>query len=57
MSVSPAFVSQLKTLKLGRVLESLDVRHAQARDGQLGYLEFLQLLLQDEIERRRAQSL
>jgi DNA replication protein DnaC len=57
MTLTPAFVSQLKTLKLGGVLDSLDVRLTQARDSQLGYLEFLQLLLQDEIERRRAQSL
>jgi DNA replication protein DnaC len=57
MSLTPAFVGQLKALKLGRMLDSLDVRLAQARQSQLGYLEFLQLLLQDEIERRRAQSL
>jgi DNA replication protein DnaC len=57
MSVSPAFVTQLKTLKLGRVLDTLDVRLAQARQDSLGYLEFLQLLLQDEIERRKAHSL
>ena len=57
MSVSPAFVSQLKALKLGKMLDTLEVRLGQARQGQLGYLEFLQLLLQDEIERRRALSL
>ena len=38
MSVSPAFVSQLKTLKLGRVLESLDV--ARARGAHI-YVEIL----------------
>ncbi len=57
MSLSPGFVGQLKALKLGRMLDSLDVRLAQARQSQFGYIEFLQLLLQDEIERRRAQSL
>jgi DNA replication protein DnaC len=57
MSTSPAFVSQLKALKLGRMLDSLDLRLSQARQSNLGYLEFLQLLLQDEIERRHAHSL
>jgi DNA replication protein DnaC len=57
MSVSPAFVSQLKALKLGKMLDSLEVRLDQARHGQLGYLEFLQLLFQDEIERRKALGL
>ncbi|UWZ79762.1 ATP-binding protein [Geoalkalibacter halelectricus] len=57
MSASAALTSQLKTLKLGRMLDTLDVRLLQARQDQLGYLEFLQLLLQDEIERRKTQSL
>ena len=57
MGLSPAFVGQLKALKLGRMLDTLDVRLDQARKGQLGYLEFLQLILQDEIERRRALGL
>jgi hypothetical protein len=57
MSVSPAFVSQLKALKLGKMLDTLEVRLDQARHSQLGYLEFLQLLFQDEIERRKALGL
>lgn len=57
MTITPAFVSQLKTLKLGRLMDTLEVRLEQARQGQLGYREFLQILLQDEIERRQAQSL
>jgi len=57
MSVTPAFVSQLKALKLGRMLDTLELRLEQARQGQLGYIEFLQLILQDEIERRKALSL
>lgn len=57
MSATAALTSQLKALKLGRMLDTLDVRLLQARQDQLGYLEFLQLLLQDEIERRKAQSL
>jgi hypothetical protein len=57
MSTTVALTSQLKSLKLGRMLNTLDVRLLQARQDQLGYMEFLQLLLQDEIERRRSQSL
>ncbi|MBU1413727.1 IS21-like element helper ATPase IstB [Myxococcota bacterium] len=57
MSATSALTSQLKSLKLGRMLDTLDVRLLQARQDQLGYMEFLQLLLQDEIERRKSQSL
>jgi DNA replication protein DnaC len=57
MSVSTAMVGQFKALKLGRMLDTLEVRLDQARQGQLGYLEFLQLIFQDEIERRRSQGL
>ncbi len=57
MSISIALTGQLKALKLGRMLDTFDVRLAQAREGQLGYIEFLQLLLQDEIERRKTQGL
>lgn len=57
MSITVALTSQLKALKLGRMLDTMEVRLSQARNDQLGYLEFLQLLLQDEIERRKTQSL
>lgn len=57
MSVTAAFVSQLKALKLGKMLDTLEVRLGQARQGQLGYLEFLQLVFQDEIERRQTVGL
>src|SRR5512136_2118681 len=57
MNISPAIVSQFKALKLGRLLDTLEARLDQARQGQLGYVEFLQLIFQDEIERRRSQSL
>lgn len=57
MSLSPAFISQLKALKLGKMLDTLEVRLDQARQGQLGYVELLQLVFQDEIERRKALGL
>jgi len=44
----------LKQLRLSGIAESLEVRLDQAREANLGYLEFLQLILQDEVERRHA---
>ena len=53
MSVmEPALHSCLRTLKLSGMLETLDARLAQARAGELGHLEFLQVLCHDEITRR-----
>jgi DNA replication protein DnaC len=49
--------STLRTLKLSGMLETLDARLAQARAGELGHLEFLQILCEDEIARREAASL
>jgi DNA replication protein DnaC len=48
---------QLKTLKLSGMLDAIETRVAQAEDGRLGYLEFLELLLEDEIARRARNSL
>jgi DNA replication protein DnaC len=39
------------------MLETLEARLAQARAGELGHLEFLQVLCEDEIARREAASL
>ncbi len=50
-------LSKLKLLRLGGVLETLDVRVKQAVDGQLAYVDFLQRLLEDEIERRNQKQL
>src|SRR5207302_6762311 len=47
----------LRTLKLSGMLETLDARLQQARAGELGHLEFLQTLCEDEIARREAASL
>ena len=43
---------QLKLLKLGGMLTTIEQRIHQAEDGHLGYVDFLELLLEDEIERR-----
>ena len=44
----------LRTLKLSGMLDTLDARLTQARAGDLGHLEFLQALCEDEIARREA---
>jgi DNA replication protein DnaC len=50
--LQPPLQASLRTLKLSGMLESLDARLAQARAGDLGHLEFLQVLCEDEITRR-----
>jgi DNA replication protein DnaC len=47
----------LRQLKLSGMLQTLDARLAQAAAGQLGHLEFLQVLCQDEITRRESVSM
>ena len=49
--------ASLRTLKLSGMLETLDARLTQAQAGQLGHLDFLQVLCQDEIARREAMSM
>lgn len=44
--------SKLKALKLGGMLDTLELRLEQARTDRLGYVEFLELLLEDEVQRR-----
>jgi DNA replication protein DnaC len=58
MSVcDPALRNALRTLKLSGMLDTLDARLAQTRDGGLGHLEFLQTLCEDEIARRESAAL
>src|SRR6266566_881333 len=47
----------LRTLKLSGMLDTIDARLAQARAGELGHIEFLQVLCEDEISRRQATSI
>lgn len=42
----------LRSLKLGGMLETIDARLAQAASGELGHIEFLQVLCEDEVTRR-----
>lgn len=48
---------KLKALRLGGMLESLEIRLEQAQRGELGYLTFLEMLLEDEITRRAQKAL
>ncbi len=52
-----ALAAALRDLKLSGMLETLDARLAQAHAGELGHLDFLQVLCQDEISRRETTSL
>jgi DNA replication protein DnaC len=49
--------AKLKTLRLGGMLQTLEVRRSQAEDQRLGHVEFLALLLDDEIDRRQSKML
>ncbi|TMB89885.1 MAG: ATP-binding protein [Chloroflexi bacterium] len=49
--------AKLKALKLGGMLQTLEMRRAQAEDQRLGHIEFLALLLDDEIDRRQSKML
>ena len=46
---------KLRALRLSGILQTLDVRASQATQNQLAPLEFLALLLDDELERRNQQ--
>jgi DNA replication protein DnaC len=57
MNINHHIENQLKTLRLGGFLETLDLRLTQAREEELDHLSFLQVMVQDEIERREAKKL
>lgn len=55
--IEPALHEALRALKLSGMLQTLDSRLAQARAGELGHLDFLQVLCHDEIGRREATAM
>jgi DNA replication protein DnaC len=57
MNIDHHIIQQLKILRLGGFLETLDLRLKEAQQEDCGHLTFLQLMLQDEIERREARKL
>ena len=48
---------KLKALNLSGMLQTLELRLEQAHDQHLGHLEFLELMLEDEMSRRQGRSL
>ena len=48
---------KLKSLRLSGILQTLEVRNKQAIDEKCTYVDFLQRLLEDEIERRNQKQL
>lgn len=57
MELTGQLTPQLKSLRLSGILETLEVRNKQAVDEQCSYVEFLQKLLEDEVERRGQKQL
>lgn len=57
MELKHQLTPHLKQLRLTGILETLDARHRQAVDGKWSYIEFLERLLQDEVERRGQKQL
>jgi len=54
--VDTALRDSLRVLKLSGMLHTLDARLTQAQAGELGHLDFLQVLCYDEITRRDTMS-
>jgi len=50
--MSPTLISKLKHLRLSGMAEALPIRLAQAEAAPLPHLEFLELLVEDELNRR-----
>ena len=57
MELNHQLTPYLKQLRLSGVLETLEARHRQARESQWSYVEFLERLLEDEVERRAQKQL
>ncbi len=51
--MNPDLCARLKHLRLSGMVEALSVRNQQAVSGNLSHVEFLELLVEDEISRRR----
>ena len=52
MSNTHHLTNKLKSLKLGGMLDTLELRLKQVQQDNLGYIEFLEFLLEDELQRR-----
>ena len=52
--LDPQFESKLKSLRLSGIVDVLGVRNHEAVQAKLSYLEFLELLVDDELDRRKS---
>lgn len=57
MNPMPQLAPALRQLRLSGVLDSLEVRTKQAVSEQLSHMDFLAMLLQDEVARREQKKL
>ena len=57
MELKSQLVPKLKSLRLSGVLETLELRNKQAIEEKCTYVEFLEKLLEDEVERRGQKQL
>jgi DNA replication protein DnaC len=57
MDIKAQLIPKLKALRLSGILETMDVRNRQAIEDKLSHVEFLERLLEDEIERRAQKQL
>jgi len=57
MDVKAQLIPKLKALRLSGILETLDVRNRQAIEEKHSFVEFLERLLEDEVERRGQKQL
>jgi DNA replication protein DnaC len=57
MELNHQLTPKLKQLRLSGMLATLEARQRQAIDGQWSYVEFLERLLEDEVERRGQKQL
>jgi DNA replication protein DnaC len=57
MELTHQLTPMLRTLRLSGILETLEVRNRQAVESRTSFVEFLTLLLQDEVERRAQHAL
>jgi len=57
MELRPQLIPKLKALRLSGILDTLDVRTQQATAEQWRYADFLERLLEDEVERRGQKQL
>ncbi len=57
MELKSQLIPKLKSLRLSGILETLEVRNQEAIQEKCTYVEFLQKLLEDEVERRGQKQL